>query len=70
VAGDTAVVDARASGVVDGLRRRSSAGYWSAMDEVEVVVAHDALAQATGSRIDADWILKVEREISKDERLL
>jgi hypothetical protein len=24
----------------------------------------DALAQATGSRPDADWILKVEREIN------
>jgi hypothetical protein len=26
----------------------------------------DALAQATGSRPTADWILKVEREIDRD----
>jgi hypothetical protein len=30
----------------------------------------DALAQATGSRPDAEWILKVERDISTNERLL
>ena len=27
----------------------------------------DALAQATGSRPDADWILKVDREIGTEQ---
>jgi hypothetical protein len=30
----------------------------------------DALAQATGSRPDSDWIVKVERELSAELRAL